>query len=182
VTLHVGAGTFKPVKSETMDGHEMHAELIDVSIETIQLMADESHLIIVTVGTTSLRTIESLYWMGVKASKNIAASLDDLEVKQWDAYDLGFSGTVKDALNNLMDWMKRNGLKRIICKTQIIIAPPYNPKTARALITNFHQPDSTLLLLVAAVAGTKWRDIYEYALSQDFRFLSYGDSSLLFFK
>ncbi len=179
VTLHVGAGTFKPVKSETMAGHEMHAELIDVKRETLEklIAAKESSKSIITVGTTSMRTLESLYWMGVKAASNPRASVHDLEIKQWDAYELLGND---NALNSLLNWMKQNSLERIICKTQIIIAPPYKPKVVNALATNFHQPNSTLLLLVAAVAGNDWKKIYDYALTHNFRFLSYGDGSLLF--
>ncbi|MBS1611782.1 MAG: S-adenosylmethionine:tRNA ribosyltransferase-isomerase [Bacteroidetes bacterium] len=178
VTLHVGAGTFKPVKSETMEGHEMHQELIDVTANTLQnLIANVGN--IVAVGTTSLRTIESLYWMGVKALLNPDVTIEDIEVKQWDAYELSVADT-KDALSALLHWMQDRELEHIICKTQIIIAPPYQLKVAKALATNFHQPNSTLLLLVAAVVGDKWKDIYAYAMGNNFRFLSYGDGSLLF--
>ncbi len=179
VTLHVGAGTFRPVKSEKMDGHDMHSELIEVKRETIEkiVTAKKTGKPIVAVGTTSMRTLESLYWMGLKANTNEAKSLDALEVKQWEAYELS---PCDDALNSLLEWMKKQHLERLICKTQIIIAPPYQPKVVQALITNFHQPNSTLLLLVAAVVGNDWKKIYDYALSHNFRFLSYGDGSLLF--
>jgi S-adenosylmethionine:tRNA ribosyltransferase-isomerase len=181
VTLHVGAGTFKPVKSETLAGHEMHAELIDVTRETVEklMAAKENSKPIVSVGTTSMRTLESLYWMGVKAADNQDASLQDLEIKQWDGYELRSSD---NALSSLLHWMKVNRIERILCKTQIIIAPPYKPKVVNALVTNFHQPNSTLLLLVAAVVGNDWKKIYDYALHHNFRFLSYGDGSLLFVK
>lgn len=181
VTLHVGAGTFKPVKSEAMAGHEMHAELIDVKRETVEklIAAKENSKAIIAVGTTSMRTLESLYWMGVKEASNPKASVQDLEIKQWDAYELPGND---NALNLLLNWMKQNSLERIVCKTQIIIAPPYNPKVVNALATNFHQPNSTLLLLVAAVVGNDWKKVYDYALSNNFRFLSYGDGSLLFVK
>lgn len=179
VTLHVGAGTFKPVKAETMEGHEMHAELIDVTQSTIEKLvaAQQAAKPVIAVGTTSMRTLESLYWMGVKASQNSNATINDLEVKQWDAYELP---VVEDALTHLLEWMKRNNTQRIICRTQIIIAPPYKPKMVKALATNFHQPNSTLLLLVAAMVGNDWKKIYDYALNHNFRFLSYGDGSLLF--
>lgn len=179
VTLHVGAGTFKPVKAETMEGHEMHAELIDVTQSTIEklIAAQTAGKPIIAVGTTSMRTLESLYWMGVKASQSLNATISDLEVKQWDAYELP---AVDDALAHLLTWMKRNKTERVICRTQIIIAPPYKPKVIKALATNFHQPNSTLLLLVAAVVGDNWKQIYDYALNHHFRFLSYGDGSLLF--
>jgi S-adenosylmethionine:tRNA ribosyltransferase-isomerase len=182
VTLHVGAGTFKPVKSETMQDHEMHAELIDVTTETLQTLINNTDGNIVAVGTTSLRTIESLYWMGVKALHNPTSALHGLEIKQWDAYDSlqGKTPSTKQALTALLTWMQRNNQSRIICKTQIIIAPPYKLKVATALATNFHQPNSTLLLLVAAVIGNKWKEVYNYAMQHNFRFLSYGDGSLLF--
>ncbi len=187
VTLHVGAGTFKPVKSETMEEHEMHEELMDVRIETIERLAkaiSDNERSIVSVGTTSLRTIESLYWMGVKAKLSPKSQLKELEVRQWDAYELPLSIReeikAEDALGALILWMKNNETERLICKTQIMIAPSYRLKIATALVTNFHQPNSTLLLLVAAVVGEGWKEIYQHALENDFRFLSYGDGSLLF--
>lgn len=185
VTLHVGAGTFMPVKSETLEGHEMHSEWIEVEKETIlKLVAkvsdEHANKNIIAVGTTSLRTIESLYWMGVKANQRLDASMDELEVKQWDAYDLEQKLTAKVSLNSLLAWMEANTLDKIICKTQLLIVPSYKLKMANALVTNFHQPSSTLLLLVAAVVGDDWKVIYDYALKNDFRFLSYGDGSLLF--
>ena len=182
VTLHVGAGTFKPVKSETMQEHEMHAEVIDVSLETIEHILSSLQHHIIAVGTTSLRTIESLYWMGVKAQLNPESSIEGLEIKQWDAYSLDNNETAIDALQSLLAWMKKNDLQRLICKTQIMIAPPYQLKIANAIITNFHQPNSTLLLLVAAIVGDAWKSLYNYALDNGFRFLSYGDGSLLFAK
>ena len=182
VTLHVGAGTFKPVKAETIGEHLMHAELLDVKIETIKHLlsaVSNNGKAIIAVGTTSLRTIESLYWMGVKANLNPACSIHELEVNQWDPYDIQEPVPAEKALQSLLDWMKKNGLQKMICKTQIMIAPGYRLEIADAIITNFHQPDSTLLLLVAAVVGDKWKEIYDYALSHNFRFLSYGDGSLL---
>lgn len=181
LTLHVGAGTFKPVKSETIADHEMHAEWLEVSSEIIErLLAAVS---LVAVGTTSLRTLETLYWMGVKSIKNPAATLQALEVKQWEVYDPALNalaGNRREALAALLAWMDRNNATQLICKTQILIAPPYRLKMVDALITNFHQPNSTLLLLVAAVVGEPWKAVYDYALAHDFRFLSYGDGSLLF--
>ena len=185
VTLHVGAGTFKPVKSETIEGHEMHAEWIEVESSSLEKLLqqlpqkDDGHQI-VAVGTTSLRTIESLYWMGIKAHQNPARSVQELEVKQWEAYKLQQTLTAAESLNALLTLMKNNRLEKLICKTQILIVPSYHLKIADALITNFHQPCSTLLLLVAAVTGDDWRKIYTYALDNNFRFLSYGDGSLLF--
>lgn len=185
VTLHVSAGTFKPVKSETLEGHDMHAEWIEVSKDSIQklihqLSDNHSKKNIIAVGTTSMRTIESLYWMGVKAHQNMEVTIQDLEVKQWDAYELNQELSALDALNSLLVWLHKNNIEKIICKTQLLIVPIYKLRIIQALITNFHQPSSTLLLLVAAVVGDDWKTIYDYALAHDFRFLSYGDGSLLF--
>jgi S-adenosylmethionine:tRNA ribosyltransferase-isomerase len=185
VTLHVGAGTFIPVKSETLEGHEMHFEWIEVEKETIAKIAEQisngqTKKNVIAIGTTSLRTIETLYWMGVKANQSMSASMDELEVKQWDSYELQQSLTASDSLNCLLAWLKRNKIEKLICKTQLLIVPSYKLRIANALITNFHQPSSTLLLLVAAVVGDDWKMIYDYALENDFRFLSYGDGSLLF--
>lgn len=185
VTLHVGAGTFKPVKSETLEGHNMHSEWIEVEEETIvklleQISDKQPNKNVVAVGTTSLRTIESLYWMGVKANQNLDTPIHELEVKQWDAYELQQSLTATDSLNCLLAWLRKNKTEKLICKTQLLIVPSYELRIANALITNFHQPSSTLLLLVAAVVGDDWEMIYDYALENDFRFLSYGDGSLLF--
>jgi S-adenosylmethionine:tRNA ribosyltransferase-isomerase len=181
VTLHVGAGTFKPVKSETMEQHEMHAEWIDVSLSTIKNILENIENII-AVGTTSLRTIESLYWMGVKLFLNNECSLQSLEIKQWEVYEELLSEQnidVEVALRKLLNWMEKNGQERLFTRTQILIAPGYKFKVAKALITNFHQPKSTLLLLIAAITNN-WKKIYEYALNNNFRFLSYGDGCLLF--
>lgn len=178
VTLHVGAGTFKPVKSETMEEHEMHAEFIDVSKEMIENILQNLNNNIIAVGTTSLRTIESLYWLGVKHSKEVIHQ--SAEISQWEAYDIPEQNIpAKEALSSLLNWMKENNTKRVITKTRIIIAPGYKPRIASALITNFHQPQSTLLLLVAALIGNDWRKVYDHALQNDFRFLSYGDGCLL---
>jgi len=181
VTLHVGAGTFKPVKAATMQAHEMHAELIDIDIATIENLITNLNNTIVAVGTTSLRTIESLYWLGVKAL--LYPSLQKLNITQWEVYD-ELSGkeniTAKAALEALINWLQKNKLLKLFTQTQILIAPGYRFKIAKAIITNFHQPQSTLLLLVAAAVGNDWKKIYGYALENDFRFLSYGDGSLLF--
>jgi S-adenosylmethionine:tRNA ribosyltransferase-isomerase len=185
VTLHVGAGTFKPVKSETLEGHDMHSEWIEVHKESIEKMIKqfsdkETSKNIVAVGTTSLRTIETLYWMGVKANQNLNASIKELEIKQWDAYELSQDLPAIDSLSALLAWLNKNNLDQLICKTQILIVPTYKLRIADALITNFHQPSSTLLLLIAAVVGDEWKRIYKYAMENDFRFLSYGDGSLLY--
>lgn len=183
VTLHVGAGTFKPVKSETLAGHQMHAELTDVSKEVISRLIQqlqEAKAPVVAVGTTSLRTIESLYWLGVKAKEYPNATLQQLEVSQWDPYRLTTGLPPAEALQEVLKWLERTGNERLLVPTQILIAPPYRFKIAQALVTNFHQPNSTLLLLVAATVGGDWKKLYDYALAHHFRFLSYGDGSLLF--
>ncbi len=181
VTLHVGAGTFKPVKAAIMQEHEMHAEWIDVTIETIENLIKNLSNNIVAVGTTSLRTMESLYWLGVKVL--LHPSLQQLQITQWEVYD-ELSGheniTAQEALQALINWLQKNNLDKLFTQTQILIAPGYQFKIAKAIMTNFHQPQSTLLLLVASAVGDDWRKIYDYALENDFRFLSYGDGSLLF--
>lgn len=185
VTLHVGAGTFKPVKAAALQDHSMHAEWMDVTTDTIQKLLENLNNGIIAVGTTSLRTIETLYWMGVKAMLNPGHSLDELFIHQWDVYEAPLvvtNITSTQAFTSLIDWMKKNKLERLIAHTQILIAPGYQYRVANAIITNFHQPQSTLLLLVAAAIGEDWRNIYSYALENDFRFLSYGDGSLLFLK
>ena len=180
VTLHVGAGTFKPVKTETMQEHDMHAEWIDVSKTTIENILQNLDNNIIAVGTTSLRTIESLYWLGVKSQESGVGTQESGQLLQWEAYELAKKNcTVKEALLSLLYWMKENKLERLVAKTQILIAPGYEFKIAKGLITNFHQPQSTLLLLVAALIGKDWKEVYEHAMQKDFRFLSYGDGSLL---
>ncbi|MBQ8712238.1 MAG: S-adenosylmethionine:tRNA ribosyltransferase-isomerase [Prevotella sp.] len=180
VTLHVGAGTFKPVKSEEIADHEMHTEYIAVRRQTIEkLLAHDGHAI--AVGTTSVRTLESLYYMGLKVHRHPDVAEEQLHVGQWEPYQEVKSEEVKseDSLRALLDWMDRRQLTVLHSSTQIIIAPGYDYKVVKMLITNFHQPQSTLLLLVSAFVHGDWHTIYDYALSHDFRFLSYGDSSLL---
>jgi S-adenosylmethionine:tRNA ribosyltransferase-isomerase len=180
LTLHVGAGTFKPVKAEKIEGHEMHAEFMEVNIALIQKIISKLNDPIIPVGTTSMRTIESLYWLGVKTILNSGIHLNELVINQWDPYEINAAGiSASMALNALISWMQRNEIELLITKTQIIIAPGYTFKIADALITNFHQPQSTLLLLVAALIGEEWKSVYQYALDNDFRFLSYGDGCLL---
>lgn len=182
VTLHVGAGTFKPVKASTMEGHDMHKEKIHVSANAIEQMrraADHHRLI--AVGTTSLRTMESIYWFGVRLLAGQEPNA--FFVGQWEPYDLsGTSVAVSDALEAVLDWMRKRGQPYLSGYTQLLIAPGYPIRLADALITNFHQPQSTLLLLVSAFIGEDWRRVYDYALQHDFRFLSFGDSSILFKK
>jgi len=180
VTLHVGAGTFKPVKAEKISGHEMHSEYLEVNTETLQqLAAHEGPLY--AVGTTSLRTLESLYWMGVKAACKMDTSPEALAVTQWEVYEelAEINMSRKDAINSLLQWMTEKKLTRLINHTQIMIAPGYRFRMITGLITNFHQPQSTLLLLIAAITGPEWKNIYGYALNNGFRFLSYGDGCLL---
>ena len=179
LTLHVGAGTFKPVKSETIEGHEMHTEFISVERSLIVSLAETDRRII-AVGTTSVRTLESLYYIGRTLEYNPDAVPEELKVGQWQPYDDTVAEIdYRKALRNIVDYLDRKGLSRLVTATQIIIAPGYTFKIVRGMITNFHQPQSTLLLLVSAFVDGRWREIYDYALSHDFRFLSYGDSSLL---
>ena len=178
LTLHVGAGTFKPVKSEEIEGHEMHTEYISVRRSTIQKLIDHNASAI-AVGTTSVRTLESLYYMGLKVMQNPEASEDDLHVNQWEPYDTDTTVSTVESLSALGAWMDAHGLEVLHSSTQIIIAPGYDYHIVKMLVTNFHQPQSTLILLVSAFVRGDWHTIYDYALSHDFRFLSYGDSSLL---
>ena len=178
LTLHVGAGTFKPVKSEEIEGHEMHTEYVSVRRDTIRkLIAHDGCAI--AVGTTSVRTLESLYYMGLKVIKNHDASEDELHVNQWEPYDTETTVSTVESLTALGDWMDSHKLEVLHSSTQIIIAPGYQYHIVKMLVTNFHQPQSTLLLLVSAFVKGDWHKIYDYALANDFRFLSYGDSSLL---
>ena len=181
LTLHVGAGTFKPVKSEEIEGHEMHTEYISVSRDTIaKLLAHNARAI--AVGTTSVRTLESLYHIGLTVMEHPDASEEELHVRQWQPYELSAEKTsipATEALQALLDYLNRHQLEALHTSTQIIIAPGYDYKIVKAMVTNFHQPQSTLLLLVSAFVHGDWRKIYDYALAHGFRFLSYGDSSLL---
>ena len=207
ITLHVSAGTFKPVKTKTIGEHDMHAEYLEVSKTTIENLLKHSGKV-VCVGTTSLRTIESLYWLGVKAvlsrqstvnsrqstvnsqqptvdSRQAIQSTNQLPnqsttLGQWEAYELEKLNIPKPvALNALLEFLNENKLEKLVAKTQLLIAPGYNFKMTDLLVTNFHQPNSTLLLLVAAFIGDDWKKVYDYALANDFRFLSYGDGCLL---
>lgn len=181
LTLHVGAGTFKPVKSEEIEGHEMHTEYISVNRSTLEkLVAHEGKAI--AVGTTSVRTLESLYHIGVTLLHNPNATEEDLHVKQWQPYETALETAATpavDALQAIIAYLDRHHMETLHSSTQIIIAPGYEYRIVKAMVTNFHQPQSTLLLLVSAFLHGDWRKIYDYALAQDFRFLSYGDSSLL---
>ena len=177
LTLHVGAGTFKPVKSEEIEGHEMHTEYISVNRSTLEkLVAHEGKAI--AVGTTSVRTLESLYHIGVTLLHNPNATEEDLHVKQWQPYETALETAATpavDALQAIIVYLDRHHMETLHSSTQIIIAPGYEYRIVKAMVTNFHQPQSTLLLLVSAFLHGDWRKIYDYALAHDFRFLSYGD-------
>jgi S-adenosylmethionine:tRNA ribosyltransferase-isomerase len=182
VVLHVGAGTFKPVKAATMVDHQMHAEEIVVEKSLLEDIIAKQQPIVV-VGTTSFRTMESLFWFGLKLELNGLKSATSLSIAQWDPYELevpeGF--TYLKAFENIVKMLQINNQHQLKGKTQLLVAPGYQVRVAEAIITNFHQPDSTLLLLVAAFVGeANWKKIYDYALSHAFRFLSFGDSSILY--
>lgn len=179
LTLHVGAGTFKPVKSEHIAGHEMHSEYIVVRRSIIeQLLTHEGD--VTAVGTTSVRTLESLYYLGLLLSRNPQAAESELHIPQWMPYEEGNDSlSTREALQQILNWMKDNGLTAFHATTQIMIAPGYTFRIVKRMVTNFHQPKSTLLLLVSAFLHGDWRKVYDFALDNDYRFLSYGDSSLL---
>ena len=182
VTLHVGAGTFKPVKAARMEDHDMHAEELHVTIELIESIANCNGKIS-AVGTTTLRTLESVYWTSVRLMKNPDSKIS-IDVSQWEPYQEPQEELPnrKQAFSFLANLMRSRGMETIQGKTQIIIAPGYTIRTIHVLITNFHQPQSTLLLLVSACIGDDWKMVYEHALQSNYRFLSYGDSSALFVK
>ncbi len=179
VTLHVGAGTFKPVQTDTIGEHEMHAEWIDVSLDTLrQIKAAQGNII--AVGTTSLRTLESLYWIGCKLIQQPSTAPDDIFIGQWEAYESHEENiTVAESLEAIESKLLTAQRTSLTARTQIMMAPGYKARMIRGLITNFHQPQSTLLLLVASLIGDDWKRVYQYALDNEFRFLSYGDGSLL---
>lgn len=178
VTLHVGAGTFKPVKSEVINDHEMHSEFISVKRETIEHILSHKGNII-AVGTTSVRTLESLYHIGVALEKN--PNLNTLKVEQWQPYSSSFDNNItkEKALKNILDYLDKHSINTLLADTQIMIVPGYTFKIVSDIVTNFHQPQSTLLLLVSAFVEGNWMSIYNHALAHEYRFLSYGDSSLL---
>lgn len=178
LTLHVGAGTFRPVKSEVISDHPMHTEYIAVPISVIERIISHRAQV-VAVGTTSVRTLESLYYMGAKLHQNPDLKEEELHVAQWEPYETEPTLTAIEALSEVLSYMRRHQITVLHSSTQIIIAPGYDYKIVKALVTNFHQPQSTLLLLVSAFVHGDWRKIYDFALAHDFRFLSYGDSSLL---
>ncbi|MBN2480199.1 MAG: S-adenosylmethionine:tRNA ribosyltransferase-isomerase [Bacteroidales bacterium] len=180
VTLHVGAGTFLPVKTSSVYQHNMHAEYFSVSYEDVEKICNAAGPVI-AVGTTAARTIESLYWLGVKQSLNKAyANNESLVLQQWEAYHLPDTASFHQSFRDLLTWMQNNGLREIHAHTKLMIVPGYVFRVANALLTNFHQPRSTLLLLLAAFTGDSWKDVYAYAMNHNFRFLSYGDCSLFY--
>lgn len=177
VTLHVGAGTFKPVQASEIGGHDMHSELISVKKETIELLLTKKTKKVVAVGTTSVRTLESLYYLGVLLGNDLNA---ELFVPQWLPYENEVNITMEESLSNILHYLNVNQLDVLVAHTAIMIAPSYQYKIVNAIVTNFHQPKSTLLLLVSAFTkGDNWKNIYNHALENGYRFLSYGDSSLL---
>lgn len=181
ITLHVGAGTFKPVKAATMAEHEMHGEWMEVTIGFIEDLLFNLNNPVIAVGTTATRTLESLYWMGVKVFYQ--PFISTVQLQQWEVYEEPLINNKignAEALSALMLWMKKNDITKLFAKTHLLIVPGYRFKIVKAIVTNFHQPQSTLLLLVATATGKNWEKIYTYALQNDFRFLSYGDGSLLF--
>lgn len=178
LTLHVGAGTFRPVKSEQIADHEMHTEYISVPRSVIQQLINHNGEAI-AVGTTSVRTLESLYHLGVTLATSPETTERELHLQQWQAYEASAAISPVEALQQLLHYLDQHGLETLHASTQIIIAPGYSYQIVKAIVTNFHQPQSTLLLLVSAFVQGDWKRIYDYALAHDFRFLSYGDSSLL---
>lgn len=177
LTLHVGAGTFIPVKEENAVDHDMHAELVRIDQNMLESVLHGKRKI--AVGTTSTRSLESLYWLGVRAYSEEYFSFEDLFLDQWDAYAMSDDISLKESINALLIQMKKHGLDSFSFYTRIMITPGYTFKVIDGLFTNFHQPKSTLLLLIAALIGDDWKKVYDYALENEFRFLSYGDSSLL---
>ncbi|WP_372653723.1 S-adenosylmethionine:tRNA ribosyltransferase-isomerase, partial [Draconibacterium sp.] len=176
ITLHVGAGTFQPVKSETIEGHTMHHEQVIIPIEILRSFVENPKNII-AVGTTSVRSLESLYWIGLQLEEQRFNPFHP-EVKQWEPYENDAKISIEKALQNIIYFLVENNEKAIRFSTQIIILPGYDFKLISGMFTNFHQPQSTLLLLISAFLGNKWKEVYDYALANDFRFLSYGDSNL----
>ena len=178
VTLHVGAGTFRPVKSEEIADHNMHTEYISIHSSTLENIISHGGQVI-AVGTTSVRTLESLYHIGIALHNNPDLTEDEMHVKQWQPYEVESTLSPIESLQTIVDYLDKHHLDILHTSTQIIIAPGYTYKIVKAMITNFHQPQSTLLLLVSAFVNGDWKSIYRYALDHNFRFLSYGDSSLL---
>jgi len=175
ITLHVGAGTFKPVSAANISDHEMHGEYYSIDHSILSRLSQMAPGRIVAVGTTSLRAIESAYWMGCKLSKGIRAN----NLEQWEAYEMQSELSSSDAFRYILEEIERTGEDKMMASTSIMIGPGYKPRVAKGLVTNFHLPKSSLLVLIAALVGNSWKEIYDHALKNDYRFLSYGDSSLL---
>ena len=181
ITLHVGAGTFMPVKVDDFQDHLMHAEFIDVDLQTIEYLATTSNNVI-AVGTTSLRTLESLYWLAIKIKQTPEIDVNEINLLQWDAYTLEDKQTsINESMQFLKDWMNQKKLTTLFATTQLMVKPGYQFKICKGLITNFHQPKSTLLLIIAAIAGDEWKTVYQHAIANEYRFLSYGDGCLFWF-
>jgi S-adenosylmethionine:tRNA ribosyltransferase-isomerase len=181
ITLHVGAGTFMPVKVDDFHDHLMHAEFIDVDLQTIEYLATTSNNII-GVGTTSLRTLESLYWLAIKIKYYPEIDSNEIKLLQWDAYTLEDKQTsLNEAMQFLKEWMTQKKINTLFATTQLMVKPGYQFKVCKGLITNFHQPKSTLLLIIAAIVGDQWKTVYHHALANEYRFLSYGDGCLFWF-
>jgi len=181
ITLHVGAGTFMPVKVDDFHDHLMHAEFIDVDLQTIEYLATTSDNMI-AVGTTSLRTLESLYWLAIKIKQQPDIDINEIKLLQWDAYTLeGKDTSINEAMQFLKEWMIQKKMNALFATTQLMVKPGYQFKICKGLITNFHQPKSTLLLIIAAIAGDQWKTVYQHALANRYRFLSYGDGCLFWF-
>lgn len=177
ITLHVGAGTFKPVSSDTIGGHEMHTEQVSASRSNIERILRHHGAPVIAVGTTTVRTLESLYWFGVKLQQE--PDLQQMHIEQWDPYSLEATQVSSEqSYRNILAWMERRGIEQLQGSTQLMIAPGYRYHIISGIVTNFHQPKSTLLLLVSALIGEDWKRCYQYALDHQFRFLSYGDSCL----
>jgi S-adenosylmethionine:tRNA ribosyltransferase-isomerase len=181
VTLHVGAGTFKPIKTSRIEDHHMHEEWMVVTEGMIDALLHNKKPVI-AVGTTSVRFLETLYWIGAQIKDGKLTQLNPCRLSQWIAYEIECELDAKTCLTAIKELMQKQKLTQFYCSTQIMIKPGYRFRMINALITNFHQPGSTLLLLIGAVVGKDWKNIYNYALSNNFRFLSYGDSSLLWVK
>lgn len=182
LTLHVGAGTFKPVKTQTAEEHDMHAEFIEIRKDLLTVLLQKPEQTRIAVGTTSLRTLESLYWMGVKLLEDPNLTLKHLQLTQWEAYTLAQDYSFTDAIQALLKQFEKENCDQLLSKTSLMIKPGYRIRSVAAILTNFHQPKSTLLLLIHAFVGKDWKRIYEHALANAYRFLSYGDGSLLWLK
>lgn len=176
ITLHVGAGTFKPVSTDTIGEHEMHVEPVHITADNLRRIIAHQGKPLIAVGTTTVRTLESLYWFGVQLQAN--PQLERMHINQWDPYILDTSLPYTDAYANILRWMESQNTDYLDGETQLMIAPGYRYRIINGLVTNFHQPQSTLLLLVSALIGEQWKACYRYALDHEFRFLSYGDSCL----